>query len=219
MRNRIRLDQYSQEWYSRGRGGLYVLLWWFVQGTLFRCSLHPMYRWRRFLLRLFGAQIGAGVQVRSTARFTYPWKVSIGDYCWIGDDVEFYSLDRIELGSHCVVSQRSYLCTGSHDIEDPAFGLVTKPIVIRDGAWIASDAFVYPGVTVGTMSVVAARSTVITIGAGRRGRSRNSGSLRQAPLPSGGGRSGPHGGVSGKTAQRAGRRKMLISQDRERKEV
>ncbi|MGK9253207.1 putative colanic acid biosynthesis acetyltransferase [Paenibacillus sp. D9] len=158
--NRIRLDRYNQDWYSRGRSGPVVLLWWLVQGSLFRYSLHPMYGWRRFLLRLFGARIGSGVQIRSTARFTYPWKVSIGDHCWVGDDAEFYSLDEITVGSHCVVSQRSYLCTGSHDIGDPNFGLVTKPVVIRDGAWIASDVFVYPGVTVGTMAVAAARSTV-----------------------------------------------------------
>ncbi|PLT47321.1 WcaF family extracellular polysaccharide biosynthesis acetyltransferase [Paenibacillus sp. FSL W8-1187] len=158
--NRIRLDRYDQSGYSRGRSGAVVLLWWLVQGSLFRYSLHPMYGWRRFLLRLFGARIGRGVQVRATARFTYPWKVSIGDWSWIGDEAEFYSLDRIEVGAHCVVSQRSYLCTGSHDIEDPRFGLVTRPIVLRDGAWVASDAFVYPGVTVGVMGVVAARSTV-----------------------------------------------------------
>ncbi|OXM13115.1 colanic acid biosynthesis acetyltransferase WcaF [Paenibacillus herberti] len=158
--NRIRLDQYNQDWYSRGRSSVIVLLWWLVQGSLFRYSLHPMYGWRRFLLRLFGAKVGKGVQVRSTARFTYPWKVSIGDFSWVGDDAEFYSLDRIDVGSHCIVSQRSYLCTGSHDIEDESFGLITRPIVIHDGAWIASDSFVYPGVTVGVMGVVAARSTV-----------------------------------------------------------
>ncbi|MDO3675754.1 WcaF family extracellular polysaccharide biosynthesis acetyltransferase [Paenibacillus ehimensis] len=161
MKNRIRLDLYNQDWYSRGRSNAVVLLWWFVQGTLFRFSLHNMYGWRRFLLRLFGAKIGRGVQVRATAKFTYPWKVTIGDYSWIGDNVEFYSLDRIEVGEHCVVSQHCYLCTGSHDMTDEAFGLVTRPIVIRDGAWIASDVFVYPGVTVGVMGVVAARSTVV----------------------------------------------------------
>ncbi|MCP3773459.1 WcaF family extracellular polysaccharide biosynthesis acetyltransferase [Paenibacillus sp. MZ04-78.2] len=161
MKNRIRLDLYNQDWYSRGRSNAVVLLWWLVQGTLFRFSLHNMYGWRRFLLRMFGARIGRGVQVRATAKFTYPWKVSIGDYSWIGDNVEFYSLDRIEVGEHCVVSQHCYLCTGSHDMTDEAFGLLIRPIVIRDGAWIASDVFVYPGVTVGVMGVVAARSTVV----------------------------------------------------------
>ncbi|MDO7907206.1 putative colanic acid biosynthesis acetyltransferase [Paenibacillus sp. JX-17] len=158
--NKVRLDRYDQSWYSRGRGGMIVLLWWFIQGTLFRFSLHPMYRWRAFLLRLFGADVGRGVQVRSTAKFTYPWKVRIGEYSWIGDHVEFYSLDEIQVGSHCVISQNSYLCTGSHNIRDPHFGLVTKPITIGDGAWIASDVFVYPGVDIGVMGAVAARSTV-----------------------------------------------------------
>ncbi|SIQ30898.1 putative colanic acid biosynthesis acetyltransferase WcaF [Domibacillus enclensis] len=137
-----------------------VLTWWFLQGTIFRFSIHNMYKWRNFLLRLFGAQIGTGVQIRSSAKFTYPWKVSIGDYSWIGDDVKFYSLDQITIGSNCVISQESYLCTGSHDIQDPHFGLITKPIVVKDGAWVASDVFVYPGVTIHEMAVIAARSTV-----------------------------------------------------------
>lgn len=160
MKQKIRLDQYNQDGYSRGRNGLVILLWWFIQGTLFRFSLHPMYKWRNFLLRLFGAKVGKGVQIRSSAKFTYPWKVEIGDFSWIGDNVEFYSLDQIAVGRHCVVSQKSYLCTGSHDMNDPRFGLITKPIRIEDGAWIASDVFLYPGVSIGEMAVVAARSTV-----------------------------------------------------------
>ncbi|MBT2257838.1 putative colanic acid biosynthesis acetyltransferase [Priestia megaterium] len=158
---KINLSNYSQENYSRGRSTIIVLLWWVVQATIFRYSLHNMYAWRSFLLRLFGAQVGKGIKVRSSAKFTYPWKVSIGDYSWIGDNVQFYSLDEIHIGSNCVVSQESYLCTGSHDIKDPHFGLITKPVVIKDGAWVASDVFVYPGVTINEMAVVAARSTVI----------------------------------------------------------
>lgn len=163
MENRIRLDLYRQDGYSRGRNGIIVLLWWLVQGSLFRYSLHPMYAWRRFLLRLFGASIGKGVQVRATARFTYPWKVSIGDYSWIGDFAELYSLDDILIGKHCVVSQYAYLCTGTHDIQDECFRLQTSPIRVGDGAWIASQAFVYPGVTIGEMAVIAARSTVMKV--------------------------------------------------------
>ncbi|WP_341279081.1 putative colanic acid biosynthesis acetyltransferase [Paenibacillus sp. FSL H8-0537] len=161
MKNLIRLDQYEQAGYSRGRSGAYVLLWWLIQGTLFRFSLHNMYAWRSFLLRLFGANIGKDVLIRSTAKFTYPWKVSIGDFSWIGDHVQFYSLDEIVVGSHCVISQNAYLCTGSHKINDPAFSLEVRPIVIKDGAWVASDVFVYPGVTLHEMAVAAARSTVL----------------------------------------------------------
>ncbi|MCM2535841.1 hypothetical protein NDK43_30610 [Neobacillus pocheonensis] len=69
-------------------------------------------------------------------------------------------MDEIVIGRNCVVSQESYLCTGSHDFKDPFFGLITKPILIKDGAWIASDVFVYPGVTIHEMGIAAARSTV-----------------------------------------------------------
>jgi putative colanic acid biosynthesis acetyltransferase WcaF len=158
--NRIRLDLYNQESFSRGRSNVVVLLWWFVQGTIFRFSLHQMYSWRSMLLRLFGAKIGKKVKVRPSAKFTYPWKVAIDDFSWVGDFVEFYSLDTITVGKHCVISQNSYLCTGSHDLTDIHFGLLTKPILIKDGVWVASDVFVYPGVILEEMSVVAARSTV-----------------------------------------------------------
>jgi putative colanic acid biosynthesis acetyltransferase WcaF len=111
-------------------------------------------------MRLFGAKIGKGVIIRPTARFTYPWKVEIGDYCWIGDDVVFYSIDRIRLGNHCVISQESYLCTGSHDIKDPTFNLTTAPITIGNGVWIATDCFVAPGVQIGSNAIIGARSSI-----------------------------------------------------------
>lgn len=157
----VKLSEYDQSWYSRGKSGFIIILWWIVQGTLFRFSFHNMYSWRNFLLRLFGAKIGEKVKVRPSANFTYPWKVSIGDYSWIGDNVKLYSLDKIIIGSNCVISQETYLCTGSHDVKDKKFGLITKPIIIKDGAWVASDVFIYPGVVVNQFAVIAARSTVL----------------------------------------------------------
>ena len=122
-----------------------------------------MYAWRRFLLRLFGSQVGEGVQIRPTAKITYPWKLIIGEYTWIGDECELYSLDLIRIGKHCVVSQRSYLCTGSHSLDDPHFGLITKPIELKDGAWVASDVFIYPGVTINEMGVAAVEAQLLKI--------------------------------------------------------
>ena len=121
----VDLRKYDQSDFDRGRAGWYVFLWWFVQAVTFPLTLHNMSGIRCAILRLFGADIGKGVLIRPTARFTYPWKVTIGDYSWIGDDVVLYSLDEIHIGSHCVVSQKSYICTGSHVIKDPAFGLLT----------------------------------------------------------------------------------------------
>jgi putative colanic acid biosynthesis acetyltransferase WcaF len=157
----VDLSCYDQSKFDRGRPGWYVLLWWLVQAIAFPLSLHNFNGFRCWLLRLFGATIGSGVLIRPTVRFTYPWKVEIGDNSWIGDDVVFYSLDRIHVGQHCIISQKTYLCTGSHDISDPAFGLKTAPIAIGNGAWVATDCFVGLGVTIGSNTVVGTRSSVL----------------------------------------------------------
>jgi putative colanic acid biosynthesis acetyltransferase WcaF len=156
----VDLRQYDLSQIDRGRKTWVVICWWLVQAIAFPLSLHNFNGFRCWLLRLFGAQIGKGVVIRPTARFTYPWKVSIGDYSWIGDDVVLYSIDRIEIGSHCSISQKSYLCTGSHDIGDRAFKLITAPIKIGNGVWVATDCFIAPGVNIGANSVIGARSSV-----------------------------------------------------------
>lgn len=158
----IDLRQYDQAGFDRGRPGWYVLLWWLVQGVAFPLTPHPFNSLRCRLLRLFGAKIGKAVLVRPTARFTYPWKVEIGDYSWIGDDVVFYSLESIQIGEHCVISQKSYLCTGSHDAQDPKFGLLTAPIAIGNGVWVATDCFIGAGVQIGANALVGARSSVFS---------------------------------------------------------
>jgi putative colanic acid biosynthesis acetyltransferase WcaF len=145
----------------RGRSAVAVQLWWLVQATLFRLSPQFMYGWRRWLLRCFGAKVGRGVLLRPTVSVTFPWKVEIGDYAWIGDDAVLYSLGPISIGRNAVVSQKSYLCTGTHDARSPAFDIEAHPIVIEDEAWVASDVFIAPGVTVGRGAVIGARSTVL----------------------------------------------------------
>jgi putative colanic acid biosynthesis acetyltransferase WcaF len=144
----------------RGRSGFTVQMWWLVQATLFRGSPQVMYPFRRWLLRIFGAQIGKGVIIRPTSTFTYPWKVTIGDYSWIGDDVVIYSLAEITIGRNVVVSQKSYLCAATHDYRSPTFDIEGLPINIENESWLGADVFVAPGVTVGRGAVVGARSSV-----------------------------------------------------------
>ncbi len=154
------LNKFNQPSDFRGRSAVVTQLWWLVQSTLFACSPQFMYGWRNFLLRLFGAKIGKSVIVRPTVRTTYPWKLTVGDYSWIGDYVELYTLGEITVGKHAVVSQKSYLCTGSHNFQAEAFDIYAKPIVVEDEAWIAADVYVAPGVTIGKGTVVGARSSV-----------------------------------------------------------
>ncbi|MCF6763001.1 putative colanic acid biosynthesis acetyltransferase [Pseudomonas fragi] len=146
----------------RGKNPLICQLWWIVQSCFFSTSPQFMYKWRVFLLRLFGAKIGQNVIIRPTARITFPWKLSVGDNSWIGDHVEVYNLERITIHSNSVISQRSYLCTGSHDPASRTFRIYAEPIVIEEGAWIATDVFIAPGVTVGRNALVGARSSLFT---------------------------------------------------------
>ena len=157
----IDLRTYDLSNFNRGKPRWYVMLWWLVQAIAFPLSLHHFNSLRCFVLRLFGAKIGKGVVVRPSSRFLFPWKVEIGDYSWIGDEVMFYSIDRITVGSHSVISQKSYLCTGSHNIEDPSFGLITAPIELGNGVWVATDCLIAPGVQIGSNSVIGARSSVM----------------------------------------------------------
>ncbi|WP_345305588.1 putative colanic acid biosynthesis acetyltransferase [Candidatus Villigracilis saccharophilus] len=158
--NYQRLDQFILPPGFRGRSAFIVQLWWLVQSTLFAWSPQFMYAWRRFLLRLFGSHIGEKVLIRPSVQVTYPWKLTIGNYSWIGDRVELYTLGEIKIGDHVVISQCSYLCTGSHDTTKPTFDIDARPITVHDQAWVATDVFIAPGVTIGHGCVVGSRSAV-----------------------------------------------------------
>lgn len=144
----------------RGRPAWFVQLWWILQGTLFACSPQFMYGWRRWLLRRFGAKVGSNVLCRPSVKVTYPWKVRIGDHCWIGDEAVLYSLGEIDIGANTVISQRSYICAASHDHTVATFDICARKVTIGAEVWIATDVFVAPGVTIGYGTVVGARSSV-----------------------------------------------------------
>lgn len=144
----------------RGKSKLYVQLWWLVQAIFISLSPQVFYGWRRFWLRSFGATIGKKVLIRPSVKITYPWKVSIGDYSWIGDDVVLYSLGEIEIGRNTVISQKSYLCTGSHDYTKETFNIIANRITIGNECWVATDVFIAPGIVIADGAVIGARSSV-----------------------------------------------------------
>ncbi len=156
----MKLNEYYTPENFRGRNPYFVQLWWCVQSTFFALSPQFCYKWRAILLRIFGAKIGKGVLIRPSVKIVYPWKLSIGDYSWVGDNVVLYTLGPIEIGNNSVISQGSYLCTGSHNYDKETFDIYAKPIVIGDSCWLATDVFVAPGIKIGNECVVGARSSV-----------------------------------------------------------
>ncbi|WP_093317393.1 putative colanic acid biosynthesis acetyltransferase [Sphingomonas jatrophae] len=116
----------------------------------------PLHRWRCMLLRLFGARIGRGVRLYGSTIVWHPANLAIADGATIGPRVRLYNQGRISIGEHVVISQGAHVCASSHDVRDLAFQLVLRPIRIDARAWIAADAFVGPGVTVGEGAVLGA---------------------------------------------------------------
>jgi len=137
------------------------LLWQVAWLLLFRPSPWFWHAPRRGLLRLFGAKVGKGVQVMPSVNIWAPWNLTLGDFSTVSHGVDLYCVDTISIGAHATVSQRAFICTATHDVDHPNMPLVTKPIRIEDGAWVAAEAFVAPGVMIGTDAVAGARAVVL----------------------------------------------------------
>ncbi len=137
------------------------LLWKLVEATLFRSSPAPLHGWRRFLLRRFGASVDPTAHVYPTARIWAPWNLTMEAHSCLSWGVDCYSVDRITLRRQAIVSQHARLVAASHDIRDPSFRLLHRPIEIGPSAWICAYAFVGMGVTVGEGAVVAATATAV----------------------------------------------------------
>jgi putative colanic acid biosynthesis acetyltransferase WcaF len=137
-------------------------LWYLVETTLFRLSPRPLYRWRNWLLRRFGARVAPSARIRSSVTVEVPWHLTVGPDAIIGDHVILYCLGPVTVGARTTVSQYCHLCAGTHDYTRIDFPLLRPPIVLGDDVWLAADVFVGPGVTVGTGAVVGARSNVFS---------------------------------------------------------
>lgn len=154
----VNTNRASRKYTRREQAGriLWALAW-----PLFALSPRPFWGWRRFMLRLFGAQIGLDVHIYPSVRIIIPWNLDIGDQVAVGGRAILYSLGKIQLGKRVTISQGAHLCAGSHDWRKPDRPLTKPPIFIEDDVWVCADAFVGPGVTVGKGAILGARTVVM----------------------------------------------------------
>jgi putative colanic acid biosynthesis acetyltransferase WcaF len=96
--------------------------------------------------------------IKPQVKITFPWKLTMGDYVWLGEECWLLNLEKIVIGNNVCISQQAQLCTGSHNYKRPTFDLIVAPITVEDGAWLAASCWVGPGVTVGTHAVLTAGS-------------------------------------------------------------
>lgn len=143
--------------FSTGASSLKILLWYFTSTLFVRSGIIPFSSVLVFILKTFGAKIGKDVRIKPCIYIHYPWKLSIGDHSWLAE-CRIENLAQVTIGKNVCVSQKAMLLTGNHDYKKTGFDLITKPIVLEDGAWIGAKAIVCPGITAKSHAVLAVGS-------------------------------------------------------------
>lgn len=153
------LASFNSGGYDRGRSKIWQALWFATSFLVFQKFWCPN-KWRAPLLRRFGATVGESAFIRHDVRIMWPWNLSIGNDCWLGEGLRVVNLDRITIGNDVCISQEVMLCSGSHDHRKADFPYRNAPILIHNGAWIGARAIVLPGVDIGRCAVVASGEVV-----------------------------------------------------------
>lgn len=146
------LSLFNNSWYKPGSALKRIA--WYVVHAAFINSAQPIGSLRKLCLRMFGARIGKGVIIKPNVRIKYPWKLSVGDNSWIGEDVWIDNLGEVSIGANCCLSQGAMLLCGNHDYTKQAFDLRVGDIVLEDGVWIGAKSIVCPGVVCQSHSVL-----------------------------------------------------------------
>lgn len=158
----MRLDTFdARKGLDRGRSGPVVAAWYLCKCFFFLTPLPWPVAFKRALLRFFGASIGSGVVIKPGVNILFPWKLSIEEHAWIGEESWLLNFEPIEIGPHACVSQRAFLCGGNHDFHARDFAYRNGPIRVERGAWVGASAFVAPGTTIGEYAVITAGSVVV----------------------------------------------------------
>ena len=160
MASRVKVDlsRFSNRWYSTGGGAAKRIVWYTINALFLLNPLNPVSSIKVFWLRVFGARIGKGVNIKPGVNVKYPWRLTVGDHVWIGENVWIDNLGNVEIGNHVCISQGALLLCGNHNFKIPTFDLVVGDIELKDGCWIGARSVVCPGVTCGSHSILAVNS-------------------------------------------------------------
>jgi putative colanic acid biosynthesis acetyltransferase WcaF len=154
------LKYFNNDWYwnSYNTRSRFTQVLWYIVNRLFFTSFFPWpMHFKSWILRIFGAQIGNNIVIKPRVSIKYPWFLTVGNYCWIGEGVWIDNLDKLIIGNNVCISQGAMLVSGNHDFTKATFDLILAPIVLEDGVWIGAKAVVCQGVTCG-------RNAILTVG-------------------------------------------------------
>ncbi len=128
--------------------------WNLCWAVFYKMSPRPLHSWRSFLLRRFGAEMGANCHFYPKSKIWAPWNLRCADQVTAGDGAEIYNPAPVSFGSHAILSQDAYVCAATHDYDDPAFPLLAFAMTIGAYAWICARASLAPGISVGEGAVL-----------------------------------------------------------------
>lgn len=157
MESKIDVGRFkSENLYQRGKPLWFEIAWYFVKMTFFLSAFPWPSRIRCYWLKVFGATVGEGVYIKPRVNVHMPWRLKLGRNALVGEEACIMNFEQVDIGANACLSQRAFICSGSHDYRSKSFSYRHAPIVIRDGAWIGAQAFVGPGVVVGVDAVLTA---------------------------------------------------------------
>ena len=138
-----------------------LLICWRFTWLVF-CRWTPKFfnPWRVLVLKIFGANLLGTPFIHSTAKIQIPWNLTMKHRACLGECANAYSLGKIDIQEGATIAQEAYLCTGTHDFNDPSLQLITKPITIGKNSFIGARVMILPGVCIGYRVIVGAMSLV-----------------------------------------------------------
>jgi putative colanic acid biosynthesis acetyltransferase WcaF len=151
------LSKFNNEWYKPG-SKLKILIWFFCNAFFLQNKYNPFSKIKVIVLRLFGAKIGTGVMLKQSISVKYPWKLTIGNDTWIGENVWIDNLDDVRIGNNVCISQGAMLLCGNHNYKKSTFDLEIGKITLEDGVWIGAKSIVTQNVVCHSHSVLAVNS-------------------------------------------------------------
>ncbi|GAB2464565.1 colanic acid biosynthesis acetyltransferase WcaF [Hymenobacter qilianensis] len=135
-----------------------IIAWYLLNYYVFDTAVPWPYKFKEILLRFFGAHVGEGIVIKTKVRIKYPWLLTIGNNCWIGESVWIDNLDTVSIGNNVSISQGAMLLTGNHDYRVSSFPYRLGKIQLEDGVWIGARAVVCPGIICKSHSILTVQS-------------------------------------------------------------
>lgn len=158
MAKRVDLSTYNNTCFKKGASLFKRALWHLANFFILKSHIVPLSFTKVGILRLFGAKIGSNVTIKPGVNIKYPWKLKVGNNCWIGENVWIDNLDEVTLADNVCISQGAFLLCGNHNFKSSSFDLMLGPINVESGAWLGAKSIVCPGVTVASHAILSVGS-------------------------------------------------------------